>query len=46
MLISVVPRRKVAHLLDVVGRVNPAAFVTTEDVAVAHLWRRASAVRK
>jgi uncharacterized protein YebE (UPF0316 family) len=46
MLISVVPRRKVARVLQVVERVNPAAFVTTEDVAVPQLWRRASAVRK
>ncbi len=46
MVISVVPRRTVPAVLKLVEQVNPAAFVTTEDVAVAQPWRRASAVRK
>jgi uncharacterized protein YebE (UPF0316 family) len=46
MIFCVVPRRKLRLVLDTVHRVNPAAFVTTEDVAVAQLWRRASSVRK
>jgi len=46
LVIAVVPRRKLRDVLAVIERVNPAAFVTTEDVAVTELWRRASAVRK
>jgi len=46
LVITVVPRRKLRDVLRIVERINPAAFVTTEDVAVNDLWRRASAVRK
>jgi uncharacterized protein YebE (UPF0316 family) len=46
MVITVIPRRRTSAVLQTIRDVNPEAFVTTEDVAVANLWRRASAVRK
>jgi len=46
IVFAVLARRRLRHALAIIERVNPAAFVTTEDIAVAQLWRRASAVRK
>jgi uncharacterized protein YebE (UPF0316 family) len=46
LVISVVPRRKVARVVELIETVNPSAFVTTEDVAMPQVWRRSSSVRK
>jgi uncharacterized protein YebE (UPF0316 family) len=46
LVITVVPRRRVNQVLELIDEVNPSAFVTTGDVAMPQLWRRASAVRK
>jgi len=46
MIITVVPRRRLRQVLQLVGEVNPSAFVTTEDVAMPQVWRRAPSVRK
>ena len=44
--VLVLPRRHLPEVLEVVHHVNPAAFVTTEDVALAPTPLKAAAIRK
>ncbi len=46
IVVLAVPRRRLRSVLEIIEHGNPAAFVTVEDIAIAQLWRRASAVRK
>ncbi|WKZ83532.1 MAG: DUF5698 domain-containing protein [Acidimicrobiia bacterium] len=45
---TVLPRRRVRELMTIVDQVNPAAFVTVEEVRIAEMERikRSSAIRK
>jgi uncharacterized protein YebE (UPF0316 family) len=44
--VAVLPRRNLRSALEIVHQVNPAAFVTTEHVAITPTQLRATAVRK
>jgi uncharacterized protein YebE (UPF0316 family) len=46
IIVAAVPRRRLRQVIGIIESVNPAAFVTVEDITVAPTWRRASAVRK
>lgn len=43
IVFSVIPRRRVGEVLDIVASVNPAAFVTIEEAKMPDLYARKSA---